>query len=90
MDPICTGYKITQKNLNLKLYKDNRNLFEAMKVTWWGNEYVKGYYLHKFNKPNKYGLTATFKRIETPKKVTEEYEKIKEYCQEIKRNLPKN
>jgi hypothetical protein len=78
------GYKREYPNLNLKLFKDQRNLYEIAKLSISLFEMKEhGFKATRYNKATKKGTLITFKAIKDKKEFEQEMIKISEYISNL-------
>lgn len=81
-----TGYKKSFSSMNLELYNDKRELYDACLGYAEIMEFNQGFKVKKVGKATKKGTSITFQAIESP----EEYNKIRADIVERYKHILKN
>jgi phenylalanyl-tRNA synthetase alpha subunit len=80
----CIEYNKQYYKLDLKLYKEDRRLYELVKINLWLKELQDKYYFAKrWNKPTLKGTNVKFKAVETKEEYQDALKKIRDYVKQI-------
>lgn len=83
----CIGYNKQFDKLDLKLFKDDRHLYEYIKISIWLKDLQEGYFVKRWNKPTKKGTNVAFEALQNNEQYLEKKKALEEYIGKINKEL---
>ena len=80
----CIEYNKQYYKLDLKLYKEDRRLYELVKINLWLRELQDKYYFAtRWLIPTRKGTNVKFTAVETKEQYQEALQKIRDYVKQV-------